>query len=694
MIHVSRPVLAFFLLAFLHSGAQPTRQAADLAFTITRMAEIYHVQPRAVDKVFSRDLFNQMIHALDADKIYFNEEDLRQLRVYEFELDDQLLNKKEDFLNQLIILYSRKINQTDSLLDKLALYRFDLNLNEYYTVAEDSSFAMNEAARKTKMYKLVKRNILETIVDIFDQDSTKRNLKPDSLESAAVKKVCHAFKREIQRTRQTKGGLTGFVCNAWCESVASCYDPHTEYFSPEKKEEFQGELGDKPLQFGFSLGEEKDAVEITRLKPGSPAYKSGMIHEGDQILALQWENDEEMDVSDGTVEEVNAFISGDHGKSLTLTLKKSDGTTRKVTLQREKSVLDDDNSKVRSIILRGTHHIGFISLPAFYTDWNGEEGGNNGCADDVAKEIIKLKRENIEGLILDLRYNGGGSMLEAIALAGIFIDVGPVGMTRDKEGKIYTMKDVNRGSVYDGPLILLINGYTASASEMLAGTLQDYHRALIVGSPSFGKATAQVVLPLDTLFDEKHVERMKIADNFIKMTIDRLFRVNGTSAQQTGVIPDIFLPDFSEIQSEREKSLPFSLQNISIDANKYYHPYPPIATDPLKTFSRAYTDTSQFFISFNKYLDVLIQAQTTRDQVLVFSKMMEGRKQISRDLSEGERIMAHAKPPYEIEWNQYEKLRMQADADLRRTNNALTQMLSRDTGILLGYELASRMSVK
>ena len=233
-----------------------------------------------------------------------------------------------------------------------------------------------------------------------------------------------------------KTGLPGFVCNAWCESVASCYDPHTEFFSPGKKEEFQGELGDKQLQFGFTLGEGKDATEITRLKPGSPAYKSGLIHEGDQILALQWDNNEEVDVSDATTDEVNVFISGEHGKSLTLTLKKSDGTTRKVTLQREKAALDDDNSKVRSFILKGDHRVGFISLPAFYTDWNGEEGGNNGCADDVAKEIIKLKKENIEGLILDLRYNGGGSMLEAIALAGIFIDAGPVGMTRDKEGKV------------------------------------------------------------------------------------------------------------------------------------------------------------------------------------------------------------------------------------------------------------------
>lgn len=688
--------LFLVLFVFFHpvSLAQITHTTAETAFTITRMAEIYHVQPRPVDKVFSRDLFNQMIRALDADRIYFSGEDIRQLSAWQINLDDQLLNQKDDFLKQLILLYTQKINQTDSLLETLSRSRFDLNLNESYTVSEDSSFAPGEDLRKKKLYKLVKRNILETLVDLYEEDSSKTNVNPASLEPAARKKVCHSFKRDIQRTRQTSGGLSGFVCNAWCESVASCYDPHTEFFSPGKKEAFQGELGDKQLQFGFSLGEGKEAVEITRLKPGSPAYKSGQIHEGDQILALQWAGNEEVDVSDGTAEEVSAFISGEHGESLTLTLKKSDGTTRKVTLQREKSELDDEDSKVRSFILHGDHRIGFISLPAFYTDWNQEEGGDNGCADDVAKEIIKLKKEHIEGLILDLRYNGGGSMLEAIALAGIFIDSGPVGMTRDKEGKIYTMKDVNRGSVYDGPLILLINGFTASASEMVAGTLQDYHRALIVGSPSFGKATAQVVLPLDTLFDEQHLERMKTAASFIKITIDRLFRVNGTSAQQTGVIPDIFLPDFSEIQSEREKTLPFSLQNVTTDANKYYHPYPALSTDPLKSFSKSFTDTSSFFISFNKYLDVLTGARDSRDQVLVFNNMMEERKQVTENLLKGEQSVNHLKPPYEIEWDPYEKERMQADEDLRRTNTALTRVLSRDTGLLLGYEIASRMSVK
>lgn len=560
------PVLLFpFLFSLLVSSAQLTRPTVDMAFTITRMAEIYHVQPRPVDKVFSKDLFSQMIHALDADKIYFCQEDIQKLETWQYRLDNQLLNKKEDFINLLVLLYTKKINQTDSIIERFSKTHFDLGKYESYKVSEDSIFSSTDAMREIKLYKLVKRNLLETIVDVYDEDSTKKNIKPDSLEARARKKVCHTFQRDIQRIRQTIGGLPGFVSNAWCESVASCYDPHTEFFSPEKKEEFQGELGDKQLQFGFSVGQGKDATEITRLKPGSPAYESGMIHVGDRIMALQWEGNEEVDVSDGSADEVNAFISGDHGKTLTLTLKKSDGPTRKVTLHKGKSTLNNENSKVRSFILKGDHRIGVISLPAFYTDWNGQEGGNNGCADNVAREIIKLKKENIEGLILDLRFNGGGSMMEAIALAGIFIEGGPVGMTSDKEGKIYTMKDMNRGTPYHGPLVLLVNGYTASASEMLAGTLQDYHRALIVGSPSFGKATAQVVLPLDTVFDEKHMERMKTADYYLKITTDRLFRVNGTSAQQLGIIPDIYLPDLAEIQSEREKTLPFSLTNMSID---------------------------------------------------------------------------------------------------------------------------------
>jgi hypothetical protein len=166
------------------------------------------------------------------------------------------------------------------------------------------------------------------------------------------------------------------------------------------------------------------------------------------------------------------------------------------------------------------------------------------------------------------------------------------------------------------------------------------------------------------------------------------------SAQQIGVIPDIFLPDFSETQSEREKSLPFSLQNVTIDANKYYRAYPDIFMEPLKSFSKSYMDTSRFFITFNNYLDLLLRAQIARDEVLEFDSMMQVRKKITSSLSEGEKSIYNSKLPYDIEWNQYEKERMQSDAELRKSNGALTHLLTRDTGILLGYEIAYRMPLK
>lgn len=683
------------LFPALHSQAQLTAKTADNAFLITRMVEIYHVQPKPIDKKFSADLFKQMIQALDADKIYFTQEDIRQLESYKYKLDNEVLNKKSDFLNAVIALFGQRIHQTDSLLDLFSNSLFPLQANENYTVAEDTVFAGNAALRRIKLYKLVKRNTLESISDAYDENvSPHRELKVDSLEESALKKAAHVFKRDIQRILQSNGGLPGFVCNAWCESVASCFDPHTEFFSMAKKEEFQGELGDKQMQFGFGLSESREGTEIARLKPGSPAYKSGQIHEGDAILALQWEGNEEVDVSDGSPSEVSVLISGDHPKNLTLTLKKNDGSIRKVTLQREKALLDDDNSKVRSFILKGDHRIGFISLPAFYTDWESGAGGSNGCADDVAKEILKLKKENIEGLILDLRYNGGGSMTEAIALAGIFIDVGAVGMTKNKEGKVFTMKDVNRGSVYEGPLLLLVNGFSASASEMLAGTLQDYHRALIVGSPTFGKATAQVVLPLDTVFDEHHLERMKYAENFIKVTVERLFRVNGTSAQETGVIPDILLRDFTAARSERERTMPFALTNTQIEPNKYYHAYPALPVDSLIAFARLFTDTSAYLKSFNHYLDQLVALQTPKDESLSLQKIREEHEQMKKFLADREKSLPTVSLPYEIQWNAFEKIRMRTDEDLRNTNLMLTHVLSKDPGLLMGYQIASRMLQK
>jgi len=200
------------------------------------------------------------------------------------------------------------------------------------------------------------------------------------------------------------------------------------------------------------------------------------------------------------------------------------------------------------------------------------------------------------------------------------------------------------------------------------------------------------VLPLDTLLDEKHLERMKNSENYLKITIDRLYRVNGSSAQETGVLPDIYAPDYSEIRPEREKTLPCALANTTTEANKYFHPYPPLSLEELKNFSRTYTDTSRIFISFNQYLKALVRIQTSRDEMLDFQSMKASRFTLNEDLEKSLGQVRGSKPPFSIEWNQYEKLRMQIDEDLRRSNFQLSQVLDRDAALWLGYEIASRMA--
>src|SRR5664279_2385510 len=270
-----------------------------------------------------------------------------------------------------------------------------------------------------------------------------------------------SFKNSINIVLQSAGGIQQYIGDEYCKAIAVCYDPHSAYFPLTEKEDFESELGQQQMVFGFRCKEDDDgSVKIESIMPGSPAFKSGQLNKEDKILSIQWEDKQPIDVSSGGLKQLYEVLAMSNHDKATFKIKKPDGTERTVILLKEKMEEDDDQNKVKSFLLKGSKTIGFISLPSFYQDWENESTGVNGCANDVAKEILKLKKENIEGLIIDLRYNGGGSMDEAIELSGIFIDFGPVGMDKDRDAKLYTLKDVNRGTIYEGPLMLMVNGYT------------------------------------------------------------------------------------------------------------------------------------------------------------------------------------------------------------------------------------------
>jgi carboxyl-terminal processing protease len=699
-----RILLPIFLICSVPGAllrAQSPPSAVQDAFLISRMAEKFHIEPRPLDQTLSSGIYIQLLDALDGQHIFFTKEDIAKLSPYQYRLDEEIRNRQSGFLGLLISLYKERLGQADSILDRIAGIPFSFSIREKLTVAEDSSYPADRAGMYTRMYKLLKSSVLTSLLE-EDPDKKPSKKYIDSLEPILRKRAVVRTKRTIKRILQSPMGIDNMIGAIYCQELASCYDPHTAYFQPDMKTAFESRLGNTPLSFGLSLNQDDDGnTQIGHLQPGGPAFQSGAINEGDKIQSIQWDDKDPIDVSSASMEEISQILSATGGNRATFTLKKADGTTRQVVLRKARLDTGDDEDKVKGFILKGAHTMGYISLPAFYSDWEDSKGVN-GCANDVAKEIIKMKKENIEGLILDLRYNGGGSMEEAIELSGIFIDAGPVAQVKSRDPKIVTLKDMNRGTIYDGPLMLLVNGLSASASEMVAGTLQDYNRALIVGSPTYGKATAQVVLPMDTTIDMSLYNGHSEAASYIKITVNRLYRITGASAQFTGVQPDIVLPDPAGSAHQREADEKFALRPNTIERNKYYIPYPPLPVAAIAAAAKKEIDSSSFFKE--ALADEAADKKAVPKDVSLFlddawqekkQKQEELAKETGEDaadISAADSLAAAGKNGLFIVTNHaFEQRRLAADHDLKEINEERKTDLLNDPYIQMAYRLMTLM---
>jgi carboxyl-terminal processing protease len=684
--------LSVLCIQFLH--AQVIGKAAINAFTITSMTDKFHVQPKTLNDSLSKNFLKLFLKYLDEEHVYFNKEDIDRLSVYTFKLDDEILQKKSDFLKLAVALYTKRLQEADTIIDGIAKKPFNFSIPEKFTVTEDTAYPAGAIAMQGKLYKKIKLEVLYDMLDIIEERSsenkTMQKQMTDSIQTVLEKKTISVYKRNIQHIVQSPGGVEQFAANAYCKALAACYDPHTEFFPLTEKENFESELGNVQFRFGFSIKEDANSgVLINELEPGSPAYKCGLLNKGDKFQTLQWQGQNVIDVSNAGANELSAILSQSNHEKLTITVKKPDGSARTVTLMKEEEAADDD-SKVKSFLLKGSKTFGYISLPAFYDNWENEDKGNNGCANDVAKEIVKLKKENISGLIIDLRYNGGGSVQEAVELAGIFIDAGPVAQIKSRlTDKPFTLKDVNRGTIYDGPLLILVNGYSASASELVAGTLQDYNRALIVGSPTYGKATGQVVLPLDSTINMKDDLSNKKADNYLKITINQLFRITGSSAQFTGITPDVVLPDLLEAEPQRESDEPFALLPATMDANKYYKPYPALPLATLQSAAKQDADTITYFNEIENYISQYKKLHAAADVSLNLKEVLADEK--NNKLPSISSNMNYS-GIYTVEKNAYDAGKTNADTAPGGINEVFVKYLSQDPCIKISYDLLTLMS--
>lgn len=600
------------------SLAQTPDVLKQKALMLKRFMEKNHYQPLAWNDSSSERLYNKWISRLDREKLFFTKADMVLLEPFKTKLDDEMNGRGWEFYKLSSALFRKRVLKTDSLVKAVLAKPLDFSLNEslQYPFRD---FASDDAELQQRWKKYCKWQVLRKIAD--DNDSIK--VSADIFIVAEKKAVAQQKTQEEKYIQRLLGdspaSFDSELQNDYLNSIAWCYDPHSTYMNLGKKEEFETEMSASEYSVGFELDEnDKGEAVISFLQPGGSAWRSGQVHKADVLVAVKVGKNFK-NIADMSDDEIEEAFGGTAKAETEIKLRTVTGEIKQVKLAKEKISSEED--VVKSYVLQGSSNIGYISLPGFYSreEDNGKNNGPNydGCANDVSKEIVKLKKDSIAGLILDLRYNGGGSIWEAMQLSGIFIDIGPVASIKDREGKLQFLKDPNRGTIYDGPLMILINGASASASEFVAAVLQDYNRAMIVGGTTYGKGTAQVIKPLDTIINPN-----KKYEDFVKVTGEKFYRVNGSTTQWKGVEPDILLPDIYSNEAYKERSAISALQP-DMARPGVYKPFPALPVADLKAKSSQRTASDAFFKSVSSFIDLSIQYREGRTIPLTWVAYLE-----------------------------------------------------------------------
>jgi carboxyl-terminal processing protease len=519
-----------------------------------------HYSPQDVNDAFSKSIFKKYLEELDGNKNIFLQADISSLKKYETRIDDEIKGDKVEFFLVAGNLFNKRMEEASAYYTDILSRPFDFNINEkIVTDSKKLNFPENEMARKEAWRKRLKYLVLDRYTDMIDAREKNKGQKDfvyksdEELEKEARDKVMKVMDRTFERYRFKFSDDDKF--NIFVNAITSAMDPHTNFFPPVDKRYFDEQLSGSFFGIGASLIYDEGNIKINTLVAGSPAWKSGEIQVGDIITKVAQGKEEPVELTGFLVEDAVKLIRGAKGTIVKLTFKKQDGSEKIVTLIRDKIVQDETYAR-SAIVKNGSSKIGYIFLPEFYADFEDPKGPR--CAVDVAREIVKLKSEKIDGLVIDLRNNGGGSLMDVVQMAGLFIEDGPIVQVKSRgELRPTILRDRDKSILYDGPLVVMINEFSASASEIFAAAIQDYKRGVIVGSTStYGKGTVQRNIGLDP---QSNLFNSNSELGTVKLTLQKFYRINGGSTQLKGVYSDIVIPDNYEYLKFREKDNPEAL---------------------------------------------------------------------------------------------------------------------------------------
>lgn len=507
----------------------------------------YHFQPQTIDDDFSKRVFAEHIDHLDHYKRFLLQSDVDKLKKYETSIDDEINTARFDYFEAATKIIDKRVGEAEAYYKKILVKPFDLNVHESLEVDPDKlTYAKNEKALMERWRLNLKYSVIDKLYTL-EQDQEKKKERKDSvfvlrsvveLEAEAREKVLKNHDMWFKRLRQLDKDdrLAGYL-----NTVTSMFDPHTNFYPPKDKDNFDIALSGRLEGIGATLQEKDGYIKVSQIVPGSASWKQGELEAGDIILKVGQGELDAVDIVDMPLDDAVLLIRGPKGTEVRLTVEKIDGSTSVIPIIRDIVILEETYAK--SLLLeskKDSEKIGYIKLPKFYADFNGK--GGRSCADDVEKEVAKLKAAGAKGLVIDLRNNGGGSLHDVVQMAGLFIETGPIVQIKGRSGAPYIMSDLDPRVQFDGPMVILVNSLSASASEILAAAMQDYGRAVIIGSAStYGKGTVQRFIELDAFLPESMKNLSPLGS--MKLTIQKFYRVDGGATQLKGVIPDIVLPD-------------------------------------------------------------------------------------------------------------------------------------------------------
>ena len=563
-------LLAFASCSFTSKTFDDPDKDKMLVQIITYILERGHYDPKAMDDNFSAEVFSDYLENLDPFKRYFYQSDIEEFEKYKTLLDDQLKDYDISFFNLTFSRLEQRMQESEALFEDILSSPFDFNEDEEFNSDyKNLPYVKNKKQLKDRWRLQLKYATIANFDDLKKEEQKELETDPNykvksnkEIEEEARKLTLNSLEEyyDIIEDLERKDWFSVYI-----NSIVEEFDPHTLYFAPEDKDVFDMRMSGSFEGIGARLQKKMDQVKVNEIISGGPAWRGNELEVGDVILKVKQEDEEQaLSIVGMRLDNAIKFIKGPKGTKVTLTVKKVDGTLKDITITRDVVELEETYAK-SSIVKKDDKIFGVINLPKFYIDFDDYK--NRNAASDLKREIERLKEQNMEGLVIDLRNNGGGSLQTVVDIAGLFIKDGPVVQIKSTGEPKEVLKDRDKSIVWDGPLVILVNELSASASEILAAAMQDYKRAIVIGSKqTYGKGTVQNIVDLN-----KMVRNNKSGDlGALKLTTQKFYRINGGSTQLEGVKSDVVVPDrYSYIDvGEKDQQNPLPWDKIeAVDYN-------------------------------------------------------------------------------------------------------------------------------